>query len=168
MESEKYGLVLALGLSLLLFGWMSLLVGAPTPATKLPPPPPKPPPPPAAKNLSELFLDPLTNFPLGGASANHDQFESLKTQLVEKGAGEGDILLLLGSADCTSKRDGDNEDLARERAQTVRQDLESLGLGKAHGVKIRTYVLPQYAGCRADANMRGVYPLLIRSVSSVR
>lgn len=82
-------------------------------------------------------------------------------------AKQGGMLLLLGSADCTrwkSPQDRlDNQTLALKRADEVSGFLQDAGFGKSGGLQILTKALPQYAGCKGKADLRAVYPFLIRT-----
>lgn len=157
---KEPGPCLILGFSFFVLGLTTYLVGAPTPAPRPDLCPPTP--------ISQQFLDLLTGFKPGSATVDADKLVSLRKQLDEKGPGKGDILLLLGSADCTPMRNGGNKKLAEDRAESVAKGLRTSDLTKARDVMIDTYVLPQYTGCHADQNMRAVYPLLIRSTTTVR
>jgi hypothetical protein len=76
---------------------------------------------------------------------------------------DGDILLLLGSADCTPTRKGglwkDNDELARARAGWVLDGLK----GKLDSIRPKPYALPQYERCAQTLDMRAVYPFLIHA-----
>lgn len=122
---------------------------------------PTPPLPPSThKEMNKLFLLPAPGF----APKNwHDpnKVEDLKKVLFEK-AEKGDMLLLLGSADCTPiKKDREelnNTKLALNRASRVRDLLQAAGFG----LEMPSEVLPQYAGCEANPSIRAVFPFLLR------
>jgi len=68
-----------------------------------------------------------------------------------------DLLVLVGSTDC-SKMKIHNDALAARRADGVEQ---TLGKIKA---KLISYVPPQHESCKPDANLRAVFPILLRPV----
>lgn len=88
------------------------------------------------------------------------KIEDLASELRAQGK-EGDILLLLGSADCLPTRPNgvwkDNEELAGARANSVLTGLQ----GKLHGVQSKSLAMPQYERCAKTLDMRAVYPFLI-------
>jgi hypothetical protein len=82
---------------------------------------------------------------------------------VSNAAGKpGDLLLLLGSADCTAiqkSTDLTNEKLASNRAENARQMLIKTGpLTEKDVVADSLY---QHEKCRDSADMRAVFPVLI-------
>ncbi len=83
-------------------------------------------------------------------------------------AKAGDILLLLGSADCIPTKPKemgglwkDNAELADARANWVNLGLD--GQAAVNSVKIKTLPLPQHARCGLARNLRAVYPFLIHA-----
>ena len=123
--------------------------------------PPGPPPTPA---ISKLQIDPIEHTPLFDPGL-HEHFRGSEEQLKQilKNTREGDTLLLLGSADCTSYT-GENAKLAQDRANTIKKALESdANRGK---VDIEARALKQHDSCKAADQLRAVFPVLIRPVSA--
>jgi hypothetical protein len=96
------------------------------------------------------------------------KIQPLTDDLVKSGARDGDILLLLGSADCIStkrKMNGgrwdSNEELATARAEWVRNGLKDQPA--AHGITIMPLPLAQHERCGATPNVRAVYPFLFHA-----
>ncbi|HWW97534.1 MAG TPA: hypothetical protein VNY74_07545 [Edaphobacter sp.] len=122
---------------------------------------PGPPPTPA---MSKLQIDPIDQTPLFDPGL-HEHFRGSEEQLKQilKNTREGDTLLLLGSADCTSYT-GENAKLAQDRANTIKKALESdANKGK---VDIEARALKQHDSCKAADQLRAVFPVLIRPVSA--
>jgi hypothetical protein len=122
---------------------------------------PGPPPTPA---MSKLQIDPIDQTPLFDPGL-HEHFRGSEEQLKQilKNTREGDTLLLLGSADCTSYT-GENAKLAQDRANTIKKALESdANRGK---VDIEARALKQHDSCKAADQLRAVFPVLIRPVSA--
>lgn len=95
------------------------------------------------------------------------KIERVTSDLQRNKAQPGDILLLLGSADCIATKPksmgglwNDNAELANARAQWVNDGLQ--GQDAAKGLKIENLPLPQHARCGLARNVRAVYPFLIR------
>jgi heme/copper-type cytochrome/quinol oxidase subunit 2 len=85
-----------------------------------------------------------------------------KTNMSNALAKPGDLLLLLGSADCTSiqkSKDMTNKDLARNRAENVRRML--IKTGPLTDKEIQAESLYQHQNCRESEDMRAVFPVLI-------
>jgi hypothetical protein len=123
--------------------------------------PPGPPPTPA---MSKLLIDPIDHTPLFDPGL-HEHFRGSEEQLKQilENTREGDTLLLLGSADCTSYT-GENAKLAQDRANTIKKALESdANKGK---VDIEARALKQHDSCKAADQLRAVFPVLIRPVSA--
>src|SRR5712692_7717737 len=74
---------------------------------------------------------------------------------IQNDAKPEDLLVLVGSTDC-SKMKIHNDALAARRADGVEQ---TLGKIKA---KLISYVPPQHESCKPDANLRAVFPILLR------
>jgi hypothetical protein len=121
---------------------------------------PGPPPTPA---ISKLQIDPIEHTPL--FDPGHEHFRGSEEQLKQilKNTHEGDTLLLLGSADCTSYTEG-NAKLAQERADTIKKALESDA--DKRKVDIEARALKQHDSCKAADQLRAVFPVLIRPVSA--
>jgi hypothetical protein len=75
---------------------------------------------------------------------------------------EGDTLLLLGSADCTSYSGG-NAKLAQDRADRIKRALQ--GDADKRKVDIEARALKQHDACKAADQLRAVFPVLIRPES---
>jgi hypothetical protein len=122
---------------------------------------PGPPPTPA---MSKLQIDPIDHTPLFEPGL-HEHFRGSAEQLKQilENTHEGDTLLLLGSADCTSYT-GENAKLAQERANTIKKALESDA--DKRKVDIEARALKQHDSCKAADQLRAVFPVLIRPVSS--
>jgi uncharacterized membrane protein len=86
---------------------------------------------------------------------------ALKSDLRNNGAGPGDLLLLLGSADCTAIHANNmtNEQLAKNRAYTIDEMLSRSGV--LMGEKVLADSLYQHERCRGSEDMRAVFPVLI-------
>jgi hypothetical protein len=109
-------------------------------------------------------LDPISGFPLHSAKIEDlgdDPLGALKSSLRKDGAGRGDLLLLLGSADCTAihAKNMTNEQLARNRASSVLDSLTHSGA--LTGEDVRAESLYQHEKCRESKDMRAVFPVLI-------
>lgn len=88
------------------------------------------------------------------------EVENLKGALRKVPFQEGDMLVLLGSADCTpmKKQAGrDNKALALQRATKVKDLIQDLGLNTW------TIALDQHDGCKGQPDIREVFPYLIRA-----
>jgi hypothetical protein len=75
----------------------------------------------------------------------------------------GDMLLLVGSADCKPFRQGgdglDNPMLAQNRARAVSEWLKPEM--DARGVRVQVVPLDQHKSCRESEELRAVYPFLV-------
>lgn len=124
-------------------------------------PPSSPPPPSSNQKTSKLLLLPAPEFtPKNWTNpTNMQKLQKALSQKVEK----GDMLLLIGSADCTAVRSNkeklDNTQLALNRAIKVRDLLQAAGFS----LEMPPQVLPQYVNCREKPETRAVYPLLVHS-----
>jgi len=114
------------------------------------------------------LLEPLSGFPPYSAdpkqipNSGDDPLRALKTSVRNAGTWPGDLLLLLGSADCTAiqvSKEMTNEKLARNRAENVRKMLTDTGA--LAGEDVRAKSLYQHQNCRESKNMRAVFPVLI-------
>jgi hypothetical protein len=122
-----------------------------------------------AKDFSVARLSAITRLgdgrPPTGKTVDPGKILPLETELHDNGR-EGDILLLLGSADCVPTRPRglwkNNDDLASARADWVLNGLR----GKLGGVRPKPSILPQYERCAKTEDMRAVYPFLIRAEDS--
>ena len=120
-----------------------------------------------AEKIEAFPLDEIDD--LGDGSRPEDKvieprkLQKLKGDLREKSAKAGDILLLLGSADCVATKKGglwrNNEDLAKARADWVNHSLG--GQEEVKDIKIKSLPLPQHARCGPARNVRAVFPFLI-------
>jgi hypothetical protein len=85
-----------------------------------------------------------------------------KTNVSNAAAKPGDLLLLLGSADCTAiqkSKDMTNKELARNRAENVRRML--VESGRLADKDVQAESLYQHQNCRESGDMRAVFPVLI-------
>jgi flagellar basal body-associated protein FliL len=97
-----------------------------------------------------------------------DTLDELKRQIGDQKPEEGDMLLLIGSADCARIRSSKelpstNGQLAKRRAERVQHSLEDAGLGTKNGLSIKANYLPQYDSCMPTSELRAVFPFLFRS-----
>jgi cell division protein FtsB len=118
------------------------------------------------KSLGPLPLRPVRRYVKGFAVLEPKDKDASRTfgdELVGRHLKPEDLLLLLGSTDCTPFRrgeDGSNPDLAEKRAKALtevlreRPDLKELN--------IQPMWLDQHERCRESADLRAVYPFLIR------
>lgn len=81
----------------------------------------------------------------------------LKSDDALRQAGTGDILLLVGPADCTPMKSG-NQELARNRAEWVLKNLRDSDSQIPANVKIESYAPTQHDKCEATKDVRAVYP----------
>jgi hypothetical protein len=85
----------------------------------------------------------------------------LAEDLASKDWHEGDMLLLLGSTDCRRyQQPGGNNELARSRAREVGDSL--VKLIPRPGLKMKVESVVQAERCSEAADLRAVYPFLIR------
>ncbi|HEY6349672.1 MAG TPA: hypothetical protein VI636_09705 [Candidatus Angelobacter sp.] len=123
--------------------------------------PPSPPTPSPNQKTSKLLLLPVPEFTPKNWT-NPTNMQKLQKALSQK-AEKGDLLLLIGSADCTPIRNNkeklDNTQLALNRATKVRDLLQAAGFS----LEMPPQVLPQYVNCREKSETRAVYPLLLHS-----
>lgn len=159
---------LTLGFSLLVLTWTLLLV-IHRPDVQAPPCQSDSP-----NKISASFVGPATQFdPSSAEPVDPRKLNVLIERLAKESTGRGDMLLLIGSADCTPIRDPQqrpysNQKLASDRAEEVEKLLRSGRFGNLSGLEIATEVLPQYAGCKGTQDLRAVYPFLIRSKNAPR
>ena len=159
-KSSTGNLFLTVGFSILVLTWIIVLVSyQPVPVgTNGPAPTPTPPsntPTAHTFSLANQSLPRPTFAP--GHSDHPEHFEDLQKALSDQ-AKEGDLLLLLGSTDCTSRKKG-NEGLALERANTVEERLKSEMNGKH--VSIAMGNLPYHTACKESPESRAVIPFLV-------
>jgi hypothetical protein len=89
--------------------------------------------------------------------------QNLIAKITEDKPAKGDVLLLIGSADCLTAHSypGGNKGLAKDRAEWVagklRPETDALGL------KLQTQPLETHEACRQADGMRAVYPILIQT-----
>jgi hypothetical protein len=111
-------------------------------------------------------LEPVLSFGRGkhtlpGGLASARAFEqALKGASIKP----SDVLLLIGSADCTPirhTRKSTNKDLAEMRASWLREQLDPLSL-KANA---RVVPIEQHEDCGASPGLRAVFPVLIRATA---
>ena len=129
--------------------------------------------PPPAVPSPEIEVLPLTSVNNLGDRESHKNIAPQQIQMViadaiKNEARKGDILLLLGSADCIPTRPKsagglwkDNEELAGARADWVKSDLQ--GDSALSGISIESRPLPQHLRCGKTSDVRAVYPFLIHA-----
>jgi hypothetical protein len=85
--------------------------------------------------------------------------DRLARSLEDESPKKGDILLLLGSADCT-RYSKSNRQLALERAARISDELGP----SLHGARVEDrYVLAQHGdGCKENMDLRSVFSFLIQ------
>ena len=113
--------------------------------------------------LSVKRLAPVPVFMRGNADPGTAKaYRELKDSFVAS-RREGDMLLLLGSADCIEihKRAKDNAELATKRAANVRSQLLVDHAGKEGEIEIDS--LPQYRRCGEMEDLRAVFPFLVHA-----
>jgi len=113
--------------------------------------------------LSVKQLKPVPVFVRGNADPGKAKaYRELKDSFVAS-RREGDMLLLLGSADCIEihKSAKDNAELAMKRAANVRSQLLVDGTGKEGEIEIDS--LPQYRRCGEMEDLRAVFPFLVHA-----
>jgi hypothetical protein len=123
-------------------------------------------------------LGPVPIFPkslpasLSDNSPEPEEIGPLRQALQDANPKSGDVLLLLGSADCTPFRGNEkrekntkdaNSELAERRAKTVGNRQEPTA--EKLGVVIRSKALQQHSSCKEAPDLRGVYSFLIRSAN---
>ncbi len=117
----------------------------------------------------EVTATPLDAVKSFGTSNDADkpetsQIEALKRQLAGIKTQSSDLLLLIGSADCTpiTRRDSPwktNDELAGARAEYLRKALANPGPG---GPVPTIFPLLQHPTCKPDAGLRAVYSSLFQ------
>jgi uncharacterized membrane protein len=126
--------------------------------------------PPTATRLipsASVLESPLSGFPRREDDptkipSSRADLRTWKTNMSNAVAKPGDLLLLLGSADCTAiqkSKDMTNKDLARKRAENVRQML--IDAGPLTDKDVQAESLYQHQNCRESEDMRAVFPVLI-------
>jgi hypothetical protein len=112
---------------------------------------------------SKLQIEALSHTPLFDPGP-HDHFRGSDEQVnqILENTREGDTLLLLGSADCTSYSGG-NAKLAQDRADRIKRALQ--GDADKRKVDIEARALKQHDACKAADQLRAVFPVLIRPES---
>jgi hypothetical protein len=144
----------------------------------------KPPPPAPGESKSEskvTWIEPIPHFAKGvkdsyslqAGGPVESSADALKRIFSNAGPVKGDILLLVGSADCTSYRTGKgagenknetNTLLATERADKIEGELNEDA--QKYGVEIRKKPLPQYNRCAEAGDLRAMFPFLIHPGSA--
>jgi hypothetical protein len=127
---------------------------------------------PPAPISSELLLPPITGF-IAGNSKYLDKnriLEQVTQQTIQKHKSDikpEDLLLLLGSADCTAVRKSlrkTNGDFASERADEVTDIVKGMKLlPEDHVIPMPLY---QHESCKESADLRAVFPVLIKAEKS--
>jgi hypothetical protein len=135
--------------------------GAEIPATGVAPPPGKP------NSIGKIETLPALSGFLPGEHSLPDGLDSAPAfQQALKGASiqANDVLLLLGSTDCTAIRRTaglTNKALAQNRADWLRRQLEDRNITKG----TRVEAIEQHEDCKASSKLRAVYPVLIRGTA---
>jgi hypothetical protein len=156
----KENYISSLGFSVVVLLWAAVMVGyksqdGENPVKNEPAP---------SGTLSSVQLNPLLPF-IGGKTELQDPngLDKWKKYVTSQNLASGDMLLLVGSADCIPFRqagDGHNNTaLAMERAKAVQEKLKPEM--DARGVRLKMYNLDQHEGCRKTDVLRAVYPFLI-------
>lgn len=161
-EATKEESLLNVGVSALILAWSLLLLAQPP---EIQPPghfDASPQIPPPAIGVVLPLTGPKFESGLSDTSGARESdmtrkgIDHLRKELSEN-AKEGDVVLLIGSTDCTSFRKGNNE-LANERATNVSDSLRNV----VSGVEIQIpSQLPQHDNCKGSADLRAVHPYLI-------
>ena len=159
-EKKKLDSPLTIGFSALVLGWALVMVAYHAGA--------EPPKPGEAKKeevsvLSVKRLAPVPVFMRGNADPGTAKaYRELKDSFVAS-RREGDMLLLLGSADCIEihKSAKDNAELATKRAANVRSQLLIDRAGNEGEIEIDS--LPQYRRCGEMEDLRAVFPFLVHA-----
>jgi hypothetical protein len=157
-EEKKLDSPLMIGFSALVLGWAVVMVAYHTTAEVPKPEEVK------KKEISVLSVKRLAPAPLfvrGDADPGRAKaYQELKDSFVAS-RREGDMLLLLGSADCIEihKSAKDNAELARKRAANMRSQLLVDHAGKEGEIEIDS--LPQYRRCGEMEDLRAVFPFLL-------
>ncbi len=163
-EEAKEESLLSIGVSALILVW-SLLLLAQAPKVQVGPEhtqntePTSPPP--TIGNVVPLTgpkFEPAMSDTSGAKASDVTKkgIDDLKKELAER-AKEGDVVLLIGSTDCTSFKNG-NYKLANERATNVSDSLQNV----VPGVEIQIpRPLPQHNNCKGSEDLRAVHPFLI-------
>ena len=139
--------------------WALMVVCYRAPAEKKNEPPVQP----ASTKVTAMMLPSITDFsPYSSAVPNQETtIAGLASSAAEKGARSGDVLILLGSADCQAiHAPGDsNTSLAERRANAVRNLLLPRNL--LNPTSIRVELLHQQEKCTESGDLRAVFPILI-------
>lgn len=173
---EKKQLVsfVTMGFSMLILVWTFVVVGSCTDCSGCTgkgeaetPKCPNPPPPASSPQTGVLKVIPLEPLPLfkAGSSRSVSGVDRLAQSLADKHPKENDVLLLLGSADCTRNSKG-NQQLVLDRAAKVSADLGPF----LHKARVDDgNVLPQYKdGCRENKDLRTVFSFLIQQQETAK
>ncbi|WP_348269875.1 hypothetical protein P8936_00995 [Edaphobacter paludis] len=164
-KEKKLDSPLMIGFSALVLGWAVVMVAYHAAA--------EPPKPGEAKKeevsvLSVKRLAPVPVFMRGNADPRTAKaYRELKDSFVAS-RREGDMLLLLGSADCIEihKSAKDNAELATKRAANVKTQLLVDRAAKEGEIEIDS--LPQYRRCGEMEELRAVFPFLVHAESGGR
>jgi hypothetical protein len=157
-EETKEESLLNVGVSALILAW-SLLLLAQTPHVSEDQPKPSAP---IASAIGDVIPLVGPTFEPGKSDVREPDMTRKGVDVLKKDVSErakpGDVVLLIGSTDCTSFGKGNNE-LAQERATNVGNALGNV----VSGVEIRTpRQLPQQNNCTGTEDLRAVHPFLIR------
>ena len=151
------------GLALLVLLWVALLVPHRVPSA---PSNPLPPPPPSAYSIAApVPLDP-SSFAKGDWS-HPSHIEDLVTSLRGANPSPDDLLVLIGSADCTRVKPGAelprNQDFAARRASQTWEAINRDPGRPATLPRVQQIALPQYESCKDAEKLRAVFPYLLRA-----
>jgi hypothetical protein len=130
---------------------------------RVPGEPVKPPPPPASTKVTMKMLPAIRDFSAYSQTVPNQEatIASLANSAVANGARGGDLLILLGSADCRAiHAPGDsNSSLAKRRADAVRNLLLPRNLLDPENILADS--LYQHEQCRESGDVRAVFPVLV-------
>jgi hypothetical protein len=149
---------LTVGVSVLLLAWVLLLLEGPSCVQSSSPHSPAPTA--SIGNVSSLttvqtFTKGKSEIPDEKHSEILERTNTLDDELRAR-AKPGDMVLVLGSADCIPDKDG-NTTLATDRASAVAKRLK----GVVPGVEVQTLPLRQHDSCKETGELRAAYPFLI-------
>lgn len=150
------------GLALLVLLWVALLIPHRVPTA---PTDPLPPPPSAYSIAAPVPLDP-SSFAKGDWS-HPAHIQDLVDSLRGANPSPDDLLVLIGSADCTRVNPGGevvrNQDFAARRASQTWDAITKSPDRPAVLPKVQQIALPQYESCKDTEKLRAVFPYLLRA-----
>lgn len=153
--------------SVLVLVWVLLLVCFPAPKEKNS----------AAPEVSQQLTKEEELLPVKGfTSGSHDSFsdsdgnpldpksqiDALKRDLDQHRSGKDDFLLLFGSTDCVTYKDG-NGKLGQQRASWLQEQLRSLYGANMPPTKV--IVLKLHENCKQSSDLRAVFTILVHKAA---